>query len=170
MDTFKPDLSALKFLVIDDSIFMRRIVVTMLHGFGVRHIDEAENGAAGLKSAAAFKPDIIITDSLMPAMNGTEFTRAIRNLKSNCNCFVPIIMLTGATEQWRVLGARDVGITEFLSKPIAAKALYQRIVATLTNPKRFVKTETYFGPDWGQHAAENNTLTAQEKRHVHMID
>ncbi len=170
MDPLKPDLSALKFLVIDDSTFMRRIIATMLHGFGVRHIEEAENGTAGLEAAAVFKPDIIITDSLMPAMDGTEFTRTIRNPESNCNCFVPIIMLTGATEQWRVLDARDVGVTEFLSKPIAAKALYQRIVATLTEPKRFVKTETYFGPDWGQHRAEDDTLTAEEEPQVHMID
>ncbi|MCC2112709.1 MAG: response regulator [Hyphomicrobiales bacterium] len=149
---------------------MRRIVVTMLHGFGVRVVHEAEDGITGLKAAGNLKPDIIITDSLMPAMDGMEFTRAIRNPKSKLNCFVPIIMLTGATEQWRVLSARDVGVTEFLSKPVSAKALYQRIVTTLTNPKRFVKTEHYFGPDWGQHVAPANDRAAQEERQEYMID
>ena len=56
-------------------------------------------------------------------------------------------MLTGHTEKARVTAARDAGITEFLAKPISAKALYQRIVNVVANPRPFIKTKTYFGPD-----------------------
>jgi two-component system, chemotaxis family, chemotaxis protein CheY len=54
-------------------------------------------------------------------------------------------MVTGHTEKARVTAARDAGITEFLAKPISAKALYQRVVNVVANPRPFIKT--YFGPD-----------------------
>jgi DNA-binding response OmpR family regulator len=60
---------------------------------------------------------------------------------------VPIIMLTGYSEKKCVIAARDAGITEFLAKPISAKALYQRILNVIANPRPFVRTKTYFGPD-----------------------
>ena len=59
----------------------------------------------------------------------------------------PIIMVTGHTEKARVTAARDAGITEFLAKPISAKGLYQRILNVVANPRPFIKTKTYFGPD-----------------------
>jgi len=61
--------------------------------------------------------------------------------------FVPIIMLSGHTEKARVMQARDAGITEFMAKPIAARALYARMVAVIEHPRTFVKTASYFGPD-----------------------
>lgn len=56
-------------------------------------------------------------------------------------------MLTGHSEKKRVTAARDAGTTEFLAKPISAKGLYERIVNVVANPRPFVKTKTYFGPD-----------------------
>ena len=56
-------------------------------------------------------------------------------------------MLTGHSERARVMAARDAGVTEFLTKPISAKGLYQRIVNVVFNPRPFIRTETYFGPD-----------------------
>src|ERR1700728_1146393 len=51
------------------------------------------------------------------------------------------------SEKKRVIGARDAGVTEFLAKPISAKALYQRVFNVVANPRPFIKTKTYFGPD-----------------------
>ena len=55
-------------------------------------------------------------------------------------------MLTGHSEKKRVVVARDAGATEFLAKPISAKALYERILNIVANPRPFVKTKNYFGP------------------------
>jgi two-component system, chemotaxis family, chemotaxis protein CheY len=71
----------------------------------------------------------------------------IRQPGANANPYVPIIMLTGHSEKKRVMSARDAGITEFLAKPISAKALYQRILNVVANPRPFIKTKNYFGPD-----------------------
>ena len=141
------DFNRLRFLVIDDNAHMRRIVRTLLHGFGARDVYEAEDGAAGLDAFTHYVPDIVLTDWAMPIFDGLELTQMIRQPGANANPFVPIIMVTGHTEKARVTAARDAGVTEFLAKPISAKALYQRIVNVVANPRPFIKTKTYFGPD-----------------------
>ncbi len=45
------------------------------------------------------------------------------------------------------MDARDAGITEFVAKPISAKALHERIVNVVANPRRFINTASYFGRD-----------------------
>ena len=141
------DFNRLRFLVIDDNAHMRRILRTLLHGFGAREVYEAEDGAAGLEAFTHNIPDIVITDWAMPIFDGLELTQMIRQPGANANPFVPIIMLTGHSEKKRVVAARDCGVTEFLAKPISANLLYQRILSVVVNPRPFVKTKNYFGPD-----------------------
>lgn len=141
------DFHKLRFLVVDDNSHMRKIAKTLLHSFGAREVFDAEDGAAGLESFTANAPDIVITDWVMPIIDGLELTQMIRTSESSINPYVPIIMLTGYSEKKRVLLARDAGITEFLCKPISAKALYQRLVNVVANPRPFIKTKTFFGPD-----------------------
>ena len=141
------DFNRLRFLVIDDNAHMRRILRTLLHGFGTREVYEAEDGAAGLEAFTHYMPDIVITDWAMPIFDGLELTQMIRQPGANANPYVPIIMLTGHSEKKRVISARDAGVTEFLAKPISAKALYQRILNVVANPRPFIRTKTYFGPD-----------------------
>ena len=141
------DFSRLRFLVVDDNAHMRRILRTLLHSFGSRDVFEAEDGAAGLEAFTNYVPDIILTDWAMPIFDGLELTQMIRQPGANANPYVAIIMLTGHSEKKRVTDARDAGVTEFLAKPISAKGLYQRIVNVVANPRPFIKTKTYFGPD-----------------------
>jgi len=54
-----------------------------------------------------------------------------------------------------VVAARDAGVTEFLAKPISAKALYQRVLNVVANPRPFIRTRSYFGPDRRRNANPN---------------
>ena len=141
------EFNRLRFLVIDDNAHMRRIMHILLHGFGAREVYEAEDGAAGLEAFTHYTPDIVLTDWTMPIFDGLELTQMIRQPGANANPYVPIIMLSGHSEKNRIVSARDAGITEFLAKPISAKALYQRVFNVVANPRPFIKTKTYFGPD-----------------------
>jgi two-component system chemotaxis response regulator CheY len=147
------DFNKLRFLVIEDNTHMRRIIRTLLHGYSAREVFEAEDGAAGLEAFMAHSPDIVITDWAMPIFDGLELTRMIRNPGGNANPYVPIIMLTAHSEKNHVVKARDAGVTEFLCKPISAKALYQRILNVVINPRPFIKTKDYFGPDRRRNVA-----------------
>ena len=145
METVNLDLGSLTFLLVEDSAYMRTILRTMLQGFGARRIVEAEDGASGLEAMERANPDIVVADWVMPILDGADMVRMIRN-PSNPFAYVPIIMVTGHTERSRIMEARRLGIHELLCKPISAKALYQRVVNVILNPRDFVKTPTYFGP------------------------
>ena len=156
------DFNRLRFQIIDDNAHMRRILRTLLHGFGTREVFEAEDGAAGLEAFPHYSPDIVITDWAMPIFDGLELTHMIRQPGANANPYVAIIMLTGHSEKKSVTAARDAGVTEFLAKPISAKGLYQRIVNVVANPRPFIKTKTYFGPDRRRNTT--NTYIGPERR------
>ncbi len=156
------DFNRLRFLIIDDNAHMRRIVRTLLNGFGSREIYEAEDGPSGLEAFTQYGPEIIITDWVMPGLDGLELTRMMRQPDAHGNAYVSIIMLTGHSEKARVTAARDAGVTEFLAKPISAKGLYQRIVNVVVNPRPFIRTATYFGPDRRRHV--NPNYTGPERR------
>ncbi|HOV03164.1 MAG TPA: response regulator [Kaistiaceae bacterium] len=149
-------------LVADDNAHMRRIIRSLLHGFGVREVAEAEDGASALETFNSHNPDIVITDWAMPIIDGLELTRLIRNPGSQSNPYVPIIILTGHAERRRVIEARDAGVSEFLAKPISAKSLYGRLIATVVNPRPFVRTKTYFGPDRRRY--DNPNYKGPERR------
>ncbi len=145
------DLRAANFLVIDDNPHMRLLVRQLLYAFGVRNIKEADDGAHALKILKVFHPDIVICDWYMSPLDGVEFTRFIRTSSDIYNPYLPIIMLTGYTELHLVEQARDAGIDEFLSKPISAHMLYDRILSIIEKRRPFIKTATYHGPDRRRH-------------------
>jgi two-component system, chemotaxis family, chemotaxis protein CheY len=147
------DFNRLRFLVIDDNV--RRISAP------ARSM-KRKDGAAGLEAFTHYMPDIVLTDWFMPIFDGLGLAQMMRQPGANANPYVPIIMLTGHSEKKRVLSARDAGITEFLAKPISAKALYERILNVVANPRPFIKTKTYFGPDRRRNV--NATYVGAERR------
>lgn len=147
----------LRFVVVDDNTHMRRIVRTLLRAFGSRHIYEAEDGASGLEAVEAFSPDILISDIKMPIFDGIELTQMIRNPDGCKHPFLPIIVLTAYSEKKHVIAARDAGATEFLCKPVSANALYRRIENVIENPRPFIRTKHYFGPDRRRLVSQNFT-------------
>jgi CheY-like chemotaxis protein len=152
---FRIDFNKLRFLLCDDNAHMRRILRTLLHSFGAREVYEAEDGATALEMYTHYAPDIVIADWSMPIFDGLELAQMIRQPDSKGNPYAPIIMLTGHSEKRRVTMARDAGVTEFLVKPISAKGLYHRILNVVANPRPFIKTKTYFGPDRRRNTASS---------------
>jgi two-component system, chemotaxis family, chemotaxis protein CheY len=146
------DFNLLRFLVVDDSPLTRRIVRTLLHGFGTAEIYEADDGAAGLEAVIHFMPDIVIADWVMPNLDGLELTRVIRESGLNADPYLPIIMLSGYSEPARIAKALDAGVTQFLTKPISVQALYDAILTVVANPIAFRRDRELFrtGPGQGQ--------------------
>lgn len=157
----KIDFERLSFAVVDDNIHMRRLIRTLIYSFGSREIYEAEDGASGLEVVEMYSPDILITDWAMPIFDGIEFVQMIRNPDACKHAYIPIIMLTGHADKRRILQARDSGITEFLCKPVSANALYQRIQSIVLNPRPFVRTKSYFGPEIRQPLVGNGPSRGQ---------
>lgn len=160
----KIEFDQMSFLIVDDNSHMRRLVRSLLHGFGSRQVFEAEDGAGGLEAVETYGPDVLITDWAMPIFDGLELVQMIRNPDSCRNAYIPIIMLTGHAEKHRVVQARDMGVTEFLAKPISAKALFDRIYNIVMNPRPFIRARGFFGPD--RRRFINPNFTGEERRKI----
>ncbi len=141
------DMSGLSVLVADPNPYMVKIIRAMLRGYGITSIHEATDGAVALESFKIHSIDIAIVDYALTTLNGIELTEFLRGDEANAHRFIPIIMLSAYTEKKRVVGARDAGITEFLRKPLCAHDLYVRLLEVIENPRPFVRSGKYFGPD-----------------------
>jgi two-component system, chemotaxis family, chemotaxis protein CheY len=137
----------LKILLVDDNHHMRVLLTEILRAIGVRDVFEATDGAEALKSLRANPIDIIMTDLAMQPLDGIDFVRLLRNSPESPNPMAPVIMITGHSTHRRVQEARDVGVNEFLSKPVTARGVLSRIGQVVDNPRPFVRTDGYFGPD-----------------------
>ena len=139
-------LKSLNVLLVDDNQNMRAIASAVLHSADIRNVYEASEGATAFDLLRRHAIDLAIVDFNMFPLDGVEFTRLVRNSPDSANPYLPIIMMTGHSEKSRVQEARDAGVTEFVVKPITAKAILDRINAVVFKPRPFVKTDTYFGP------------------------
>ena len=142
-----PSLAAIQILLIDDNPHMRTIATAVLKSAGIRKVIEASDGGQGLQMLRDHAIDLAIVDYNMFPLDGVEFTRLVRNSPDSANPYLPIIMMTGHSGKQRVYEARDAGVTEFIVKPITAKAILDRIQSVIWKPRPFVKTDGYFGPD-----------------------
>lgn len=140
-------LQSLNVLLVDDNQHMRAITTTILQSAGIRNIREVEDGMMALQALRDHPVDLVIVDFNMSPLDGVEFTRLVRNSPDSANPYLPIIMMTGHSEKARVYEARDAGVTEFVVKPVTAKAIFDRIQAVIMRPRAFVKSDAYFGPD-----------------------
>ena len=142
-------LKGVSFLVVDDNAHMRRLIVLILRSFGAEDQDirEAADGKSALAEMDDFRPDMVITDLKMEPMNGIALAEFLRRDPNSPNPFVPIIMISAYTTMTNVFAARDAGVTEFVAKPVSAKALYSRISTIILKPRDFVRVDEYFGPD-----------------------
>jgi two-component system, chemotaxis family, chemotaxis protein CheY len=80
-------------------------------------------------------------------LSGPEFLHKVRRGPDSPNRYVPFIFLTGFAEKKKIEFARDRGTHDFLAKPVSAKLIYERIVRLIENPRPFIESESFFGPD-----------------------
>lgn len=140
------NIAKVNFLVIEDNDHMRSLLRNILNALGAQFIREARDVAGAYEMLSAFPVDIIICDWQMAPVSGLDFVKELRK-KESPHRFMPIIMLTAHSEMTRVTEARDAGVNEFVIKPISANTLYTRIREIIRNPRPFVETASYFGPD-----------------------
>lgn len=140
-------LSALKVLIVDDELAMRKVTRSLLQAIGIKRIFEAGDGNSGLEAICRISPDVVILDWQMPSPNGPEFMRTVRSPDKFPLSAVPIIMLTAHGERSHVVEAVKLGVNEFLLKPVSTRALLARFVSILSKPRRMVKKADYYGPE-----------------------
>jgi type IV pilus assembly protein PilB len=115
---------ARKILLVDDNEIVLKILSNILESEGYL-ISASRNGLEALKLALQEKPDLIITDFLMPVMDGMAL---IRKLKSQlATRYIPIIMLTAKEDEDSEVEGIDAGADDYLTKPVNSKKLLVRV-------------------------------------------
>jgi|SRR5690348_12859206 len=119
----------MRFLVVDDSATMRRIVVNSLQRVGFTEVVEAADGAEALEKLSGI--DFLITDWNMPKVSGAELTRAVR-ARDDCRS-LPIIMVTARSVRDDILTAMEAGVDSYVVKPFTPQVLREKIDAVLAS-------------------------------------
>jgi pilus assembly protein CpaE len=117
-----------RILFIDDDSINHQLVAKALQPLG-HQISFAENGTSGLGQARTTKPDLIITDVIMPDINGYEVTRQLR--RDPQFAATPVLVLTAQSGLQDKLQAFESGADDYLSKPFEPAELVARVSALL---------------------------------------
>lgn len=133
-------MSKIRVLVVDDSVFMRKIISDMIHEddrFEV--VDTAKNGIEAVDKTKRLNPDVITLDIEMPEMNGLE---ALRRIMAEHP--VPVIMLSSLTEEGakETIAALELGAVDFVRKPSGSISLDLFKVRALLMEKLSIAVQT----------------------------
>lgn len=128
--------SDIRILVADDDRMIRRIVITKLSGLGYA-VEEAEDGQEAFESLEkGTVPDLLITDQLMPRLDGLQLVRKIRASENPGIAALPVIMLTSKSQEQDVIEGLEVGMDDYVSKPFSPDELAARVRAVLWRTRR----------------------------------
>lgn len=117
---------ALKFLVVDDSVTMRRIVLNSLKQIGHEHFVEASDGRDALNKLSADESiNFIITDWNMPDVSGLDLVKQVRANPKTAN--LPILMVTTRGMKEDIIEALNAKVNNYIVKPFTPQVLREKI-------------------------------------------
>lgn len=123
-------------LVTDDDRIIRRIVSTKLSGLGYTVTEAADGQEALEKLEDGIKHDLLITDQLMPRMNGLQLIRSLRASPEREKAAMPVIMLTSKSGEQDIIEGLEAGLDDYISKPFSPDELAARVRAVLWRSRR----------------------------------
>jgi CheY-like chemotaxis protein/AraC-like DNA-binding protein/anti-sigma regulatory factor (Ser/Thr protein kinase) len=134
---FEPGSELPKILIVEDN---RELLNFLRTALGANYdVFEAENGIKALDIALKYSPDLIVSDLMMPDMDGLEFAK---RLKSDLNIsHIPVVLLTAKTDMDSKLHALELGVDDYITKPFSSTYLEARIENLL---KLRRKLQSYF--------------------------
>ncbi|MEX2116845.1 MAG: ATP-binding protein [Bacteroidota bacterium] len=158
-------------LIVEDNADMQKYMRTHLEG--AYNLFEAVNGEEGLLKASEVIPDLVISDVMMPKMDGFEFTRRIKTDEKTSH--IPVILLTAKASAEHKLEGLETGADDYLVKPFDAKELLVRVKNLIEQRRklrdRFQREITLQPHDIPITSMEEQFLSrAKEIVHNHLSD
>lgn len=143
--SINPNSSAIynsNILVVDDTALNRELIVTYLESEGYKNIQTAEDGQDALQKMETFLPNLVISDILMPVMDGFELIRQIRKNKQFKH--IPIIVQTAISSNEEKQEAWSSGANDVLTKPIHKLELLSRVKVQLVTMHIMGQLDNYY--------------------------
>src|SRR5512138_1867155 len=128
MEQFAPvkrseDGQAVRYLIVDDSVFARKNLARMVESFGGQVVGEAGDGLTAISEYDRLTPDIVLMDITMPQMEGIEAAEKIVGTHPNAR----IVMVSSVGYQENIVAALQRGARHFVQKPVKPEVLYEVI-------------------------------------------
>ena len=149
-------------LVVEDDEGIREMLKYNLVTAGFM-VQEAADGAAGLRTARTSRPDLILLDLMLPGMSGFDFCRALRKSSR-----VPIIMITAKDAEVDKIVGLELGADDYITKPFSIREVLARVNAVLrraqpeANEPRSIPEQDSIGTFSIDRAARRVILEGQE--------
>jgi two-component system, chemotaxis family, chemotaxis protein CheY len=119
----RKDRSAIRYLVVDDSVFARKNVAKMVEAFGGEIVGEAGDGCTAIAEYDRATPDMVLMDITMPQMEGIEAAERIVRAHPTAR----IVMVSSVGYQENIVAALQKGARHFVQKPVKPEILYEVI-------------------------------------------
>ena len=117
----RKDRAAIRYLVVDDSVFARKNVARMVESFGGEIAGEAGDGCTAITEYDRTAPDMVLMDITMPQMEGIEAAERIVRAHPDAR----IVMVSSVGYQENILAALQKGAKHFVQKPVKPEVLYE---------------------------------------------
>jgi two-component system, chemotaxis family, chemotaxis protein CheY len=121
--------SRMRFLIIDDSVTMRRIIGNILLRLGYSEVAHAANGREALDRLATEPVDVVFTDWYMPEMNGLDFVKTLRTTPATSH--IPIVIVTANAASDDIQHALALGVKGYILKPFTVDTMKDKIDALM---------------------------------------
>lgn len=139
------DLTKLSILVLEKHLLIRKLLTEVFDEFGIATVLSTPVPEIAFDIFMTHPVDIAICD-WTHELDGMAFLNRLRQDQESQNPFIPVIVCTANTEMGHVSTARDLGMTNYLSKPVSAKIIYLAICAVIEDHRPFIRTGSFFGP------------------------
>jgi two-component system chemotaxis response regulator CheY len=124
---------AVRVLIVDDALFMRRMIRDIFSRDGFEVVGEAENGADAVRMTQELQPDLITMDIVMPVMDGLAALREIVQADGTAN----VIMVSALGQESLITEAIEAGARDFIVKPFQAGRVLKVVQSVLGLDERF---------------------------------
>ena len=157
----------LKVLIVEDEQKLANLIRSSIKDLFFKVVT-AKDGIEGLKKFNSFKPDIIISDILMPNLNGLEMCKAIKE-QSN----IPIVILSAYSQKEMLLQAIDIGISKYFIKPFDIESFIEylkELSSKINNEKNFTLKDGFVFVKNSISLYKNDELVNLTKREREFIN
>lgn len=154
-------LKGKKILIVDDSQEQRMFLKMLL--YESFELFEAENGEEGMKLALEKQPHVIISDVMMPEINGLEFCKMLR--ENDATAITPVILLTSQTDEEHQLLGYSAGADVYLKKPVKKELLLQVLLNLIKNQEKIIEKMV----EMPNFLPEASSMTKQDEEFINSL-
>ncbi|MBM3507056.1 MAG: response regulator [Alphaproteobacteria bacterium] len=159
------DWSRRRLLVIEDDAETLERIRAIFTPVRLGGLEVLRDGGKVTEVLARFPADLVLMEANPAGTDGLEVLRAIRG-KESPNRDVIVAVMVAMADAERLRRMSGIGIESFIRKPVTGEVLLARVAGAITNPRRFISSLTYFGPDRRRPRPANDPYLGPEKRRI----